>query len=185
MGCLISGSLSPFAFGFLVARARSAPPFLSALFPKVENMLVGDGHMESDRCTVHLFSSLSSSSGVRRKLSHSPCGSRTYERRMYDRGLKDLPPRPVDNLRYRIETLVGRTGFRMAKYRATWLEAVSAPFKVLWRPHLLSMLLFEVILLLILGYHSQSTKPHTGRSARFWHWCLRTYTIILLLVGCF
>ena len=64
--------------------------------------------------------------------------------RMYDRGEKNLPPRPADGLRYRIETLVGLTGAKMAKHRATWHEAVSAPFKLLWRPHLLSITVFEV-----------------------------------------
>jgi hypothetical protein len=39
---------------------------------------------------------------------------------------------------------MGITGVKMAKYRATWYEAVSAPFKLLWRPHLLSIVVFEV-----------------------------------------
>jgi hypothetical protein len=63
--------------------------------------------------------------------------------RMYDRGVKCLP-RKTGGLRYRIETLVGITGVKMAKYRATWYEAVSAPFKLLWRPHFLSIMIFEV-----------------------------------------
>ena len=66
---------------------------------------------------------------------------------MYDRGLKGLsppPPPPSGGLRYRIETLVGITGVKMAKYRATWREAISAPFKLFWRPHLLGILVFEV-----------------------------------------
>lgn len=66
--------------------------------------------------------------------------------RMYDRGVKSLPQQPTGGLRYRIETLVGITGMRMAKYRATWREAVFAPFKLVWRPHLLSILVFEVII---------------------------------------
>jgi hypothetical protein len=63
---------------------------------------------------------------------------------MYDLGVKSLPPRPANDLRYRIETLVGLTGSRLAKYRATWVEAISAPFKLFWRPHLLGILIFEV-----------------------------------------
>ena len=66
---------------------------------------------------------------------------------MYDRGVKNLPPRQSGGLRYRIETLVGITGVKMAKYRATWYEALSVPFKVVWRPHLLSILVFEVLIL--------------------------------------
>jgi len=63
---------------------------------------------------------------------------------MYDRGVKDLPSRPTGSLRYRIETLMGITGVKMAKYRATWYEAISAPFRLFWRPHLLSIVVFEV-----------------------------------------
>lgn len=63
---------------------------------------------------------------------------------MYDRGVKGLPSRPTGSLVYRIETLMGITGVKMAKYRATWYEAVSAPFKLFWRPHLLSIVVFEV-----------------------------------------
>ena len=63
---------------------------------------------------------------------------------MYDRGVKDVPSRPADGLRYRIETLVGVTGSKLAKYRASWFEAISAPFKLFWRPHLLSIMVLEV-----------------------------------------
>ena len=74
-------------------------------------------------------------------------GKLTTSSRMYDRGVKNLPLRQTGGLRYRIETLVGITGAKMAKYRATWYEAVSAPFKLVWRPHLLSILFFEVLIL--------------------------------------
>jgi len=144
MGFLISPSLSPFAFGFLVGRARSVSPFLDALLVIVTHILVGDGHMELVLCTAHWFFSLSSSSVVRRKSVHPHYSSRSHLSRMYDRGVKNLPPRPADGLRLRIETLVGVTGSRLAKYRATWVEAISAPFKLFWRPHLLSILVFEV-----------------------------------------
>jgi hypothetical protein len=63
---------------------------------------------------------------------------------MYDRGVKNLPSRPTGGLCYRIETLVGITGVKLAKYRATWYEAVFAPFNLLWRPHFLSIMIFEV-----------------------------------------
>jgi hypothetical protein len=65
--------------------------------------------------------------------------------RMYDRGVRFPPSRGADGLHHRIETLVGITGMKMAKYRSTWREAVSAPFKLVWRPQLLSVLIFEVI----------------------------------------
>ena len=69
---------------------------------------------------------------------HSPSNS------MYERGVRNVSSRSRSGLRYRIETLVGITGVKMAKYRATWFEAFSAPFKLVWRPHLLSILTFEV-----------------------------------------
>jgi hypothetical protein len=75
---------------------------------------------------------------------HCDYDTLTTSNRMYDRGVKDLPSRPTGNLHYRIKMLVGITGVKMAKYRATWYEAVSAPFKLLWRPHLLSIVVFEV-----------------------------------------
>lgn len=39
---------------------------------------------------------------------------------------------------------MGITAVRMAKYRATWKEAFLAPFMIIWRPHLLGVLVFEV-----------------------------------------
>ena len=65
---------------------------------------------------------------------------------MYDRKLANpkLIARPSSALRYRVETLVGITGARMAKYRSTWSDVVSVWFRLVWRPHLLGVLLFEV-----------------------------------------
>ena len=100
--------------------------------------------MESVLYTAHWFFSLSSSSVVRRKSVHPHYSSRSHLSRIYDRDVKYFPPRPADGLRYRIETLVGVTGFKLAKYRTTWVEAISAPFKLFWRPHLLGVLIFEV-----------------------------------------
>ena len=68
----------------------------------------------------------------------------TTSNRMYDRGVKELPSQSTGSIHCRIKMLVGITGVKMAKYRATWYEAVSAPFKLLWRPHLLSIVVFEV-----------------------------------------
>jgi hypothetical protein len=47
-------------------------------------------------------------------------------------------------MRYRIETLIGITGAKMAKYRSSWYEVILSPFNVVWRPHLLGVLIFEV-----------------------------------------
>ncbi|KAG6860492.1 hypothetical protein C0995_010529 [Termitomyces sp. Mi166 len=65
------------------------------------------------------------------------------EETMYDRTLNPVPPRPTTGLRYRIETLLGITGIKMAKYRATWVRAILSPLQVVWRPHVLSILIFE------------------------------------------
>jgi len=66
------------------------------------------------------------------------------ETRMYDRILKPIPESPSTGVRYRIEMLVGKTGFLMAKYRSSWYEVIMSPFNIIWRPHLLGALLFEV-----------------------------------------
>jgi hypothetical protein len=95
---------------------------------------------------AYSLSSLSPALDTRRKFLRPQFGKLTTSSRMYDRGVKNLPPRQT-GLRYRIETLVGITGVKMAKYRVTWYEAVSAPFKLVWRPHLLSILVFEVFIL--------------------------------------
>ncbi|KAH9941295.1 MFS general substrate transporter [Epithele typhae] len=67
---------------------------------------------------------------------------------LFDRRLANpMPiPRPASNLRYRIESVIGITGARMAKYRDTWTEAVFPIFNCVWRPHLLPLLVFEGIL---------------------------------------
>jgi len=145
--------------------------------------------MELGRCTAHSSSSLLSSSDVRRKPVHlrredvdSDYGSRFHENRMYDRGVKNLPRQPTDGLYYRIETLVGIAGSKLAKYRTPWVEAIAAPLKIFWRPHLLGVLVFEVMpLFLTLIFYSRTTKSRAGRSARFWHWRLRTCTQHLTL----
>lgn len=55
---------------------------------------------------------------------------------MYDRYISPVPPRPTQGLRYRIETLFGLTGIKMAKYRTPLLRAVYDMFDVLWRPQM-------------------------------------------------
>jgi hypothetical protein len=41
---------------------------------------------------------------------------------------------------------VGITGYKMAEYRATWIEAVLSPFNVVWRPQCLLPLIYEGVL---------------------------------------
>ena len=64
--------------------------------------------------------------------------------RMYDRTVKPVPPRPTTGLRYRVETLIGLTGVKMAKYRTSWPAAIGGCVDLVWRPHLIGILLFEV-----------------------------------------
>jgi hypothetical protein len=64
---------------------------------------------------------------------------------IYDRTLKPIPEPTTTGLRYRIETLIGITGSKMQKYRISWTESILAPLRLVWRPHLLMLLIFEVI----------------------------------------
>ncbi|GAA6008592.1 hypothetical protein JCM11491_003359 [Sporobolomyces phaffii] len=64
------------------------------------------------------------------------------EETMYDRDVVPFPQRPTEGLRYRIETLVGITGWKMARYRCSWKECFTSWLDVLWRPHALLMYLY-------------------------------------------
>ncbi|KDR69466.1 hypothetical protein GALMADRAFT_160462 [Galerina marginata CBS 339.88] len=68
------------------------------------------------------------------------------EETLYDRTLKPIPKPPTTGLRYRIETLIGITGFKMQKYRISWYESIMSPINLIWRPHLLMVMLFEGML---------------------------------------
>lgn len=111
MGFIISPFLSPFAFGFLVARASWRWAYgIGAIYGAIVVAL------------IVLF----------------------MEETLYDRHLKEQPARSP-GLRYRIETLVGKTGLDMAKYRDGWYTAISAPLRIVWRPHLIAVLVFEAL----------------------------------------
>ncbi|KAF8182407.1 MFS general substrate transporter [Mycena galopus ATCC 62051] len=110
MGYIVSPFLSPFLFGFLVARttwrwAYGAGTIYSAVI-----------------CLLILLFA---------------------EETMYDRGLKPIPEPPTTGLRYRVETVLGLTGVKMAKYRDSWYQAILSPLRIVWRPHLLGILVFE------------------------------------------
>ncbi|GAA5826175.1 hypothetical protein JCM11251_007194 [Rhodosporidiobolus azoricus] len=64
------------------------------------------------------------------------------EETMYDRDVVPFPQRPTTGLRYRIETLIGITGVKMVKYRCTWWQSISSVFDLVWRPHMLLMLIY-------------------------------------------
>ncbi|KAJ8701500.1 hypothetical protein PTI98_000268 [Pleurotus ostreatus] len=112
MGFIISPFLSPFAFGFLVARASWRWAYgIGCIYGAIVVALI-------------VFFG---------------------EETIYDRTVKPLPPRPVKNLRWRVETLIGITGVRNQGYRSPWMEGILAPLKVVWRPHLLAILLYEAM----------------------------------------
>lgn len=63
---------------------------------------------------------------------------------MYDRG-KNRPVLPRSStLRYRFETLIGVTGYKLAKYRASWWEVTTACLGVVWRPQFIFVVVFTV-----------------------------------------
>ena len=64
--------------------------------------------------------------------------------RMYDRTIKPIPEPMTTGLWYRVETLIGVTGGKMAKYRTPLLHGLLSQVNVLWRPHVLGTLIFEV-----------------------------------------
>lgn len=72
--------------------------------------------------------------------------SLTHWSSMFDRKLANPRPIPVPHsrLRYRLETLIGVTGLQMSKYRDSWSDSIFACLNVVWRPHLLAILIFEV-----------------------------------------
>ncbi|GAA5996418.1 hypothetical protein JCM5350_005464, partial [Sporobolomyces pararoseus] len=64
------------------------------------------------------------------------------EETMYDRDVVPIPERPTTGLRYRIETLLGITGWKMSQYRCSWKECLFSWIDVLWRPHALLMYIY-------------------------------------------
>ncbi|PFH48085.1 hypothetical protein AMATHDRAFT_66240 [Amanita thiersii Skay4041] len=113
MGFIISPFISPFLFGFLVARTTWRWAY-------------GVGSLYG-AFVVFLITFFG-------------------EETMYDRTVRPIPEPHKPGFRYRVETLIGITGLKMAKYRTTWIESFLAPFKVVWRPHLLMVLWFEALL---------------------------------------
>ncbi|KAG1793709.1 MFS general substrate transporter [Suillus plorans] len=67
------------------------------------------------------------------------------EETMYDRHLASKPLQISTGLRYRFETLIGVTGYKMAKYRSRWPEVLLASLDVVWRPQFFFVVLFEAL----------------------------------------
>ncbi|KAK0192754.1 major facilitator superfamily domain-containing protein [Armillaria mellea] len=110
MGFIISPFLSPFAFGFLVARQSWRWAYgIGCIYSAIVCILIA------------LF----------------------LDETMYDRTVKPIPEPATSGFRYKIETLLGVTGIKMARYRVSWTESILSPINVVWRPQLLGILLFE------------------------------------------
>ncbi|KAF8804778.1 MFS general substrate transporter [Phlegmacium glaucopus] len=113
MGFIVSPFISPFAFGFLVARTSWRWAY-------------GIGSMYSAIVVLLIMFFM--------------------EETMYDRTVRPIPEPTTTGLRYRIETLIGITGSKMQKYRVSWTESILSPLRIVWRPHLLMLLIFEAML---------------------------------------
>lgn len=72
-----------------------------------------------------------------------------FEETVYDRQLRPIPPRPTQGLRYRVETLLGVTGWKLRKYRTPIWQAAIDLVNVLWRPQ---FLLTAIIALASFGF---------------------------------
>ena len=129
MGFIVSPFISPFAFGFLVARTSWRWAYgIGSIYSVVVVILIVFFMEETYELIVlititadlHLFS-------------------------IYDRTVRPIPEPTTTGLRYRIETLIGITGSKMQKYRISWTESILNPFRLVWRPHLIMLLIFEVI----------------------------------------
>jgi hypothetical protein len=73
-------------------------------------------------------------------------------------------------MRYRIESLIGIVGAKMAKYRSSWYEVIMSPFNIVWRPHLLGILVFEVFRLFKVFLQFRNTDNTIGNAFRFRYW---------------
>jgi hypothetical protein len=129
---------------------------------------------------AQLLSELSCSLGKKRKHRYkNPAVSlfHIFLTRLYDRKLPNPHPipRPTSNLTYRIQTLVGITGVRMVKYRPGWKECAIIWFKIIWRPHLVGVLLFEVRYMLPLIWHLLSATLGYALRFQYWYQCTPFY----------
>lgn len=112
-GFIISPFISPFAFGFLVARANWRWTYgTGSIYGLIVVIL------------ITLF----------------------MKETQYDRHIHPVPKSQSSGLKGRIQDLVGITGMKMAKYRVTWVQAIVTPFNVVWRPHILLILIYEALL---------------------------------------
>ncbi|OCH89126.1 MFS general substrate transporter [Obba rivulosa] len=114
MGFILSPFLSPFIFGFVVARIDWRWTYgIAAMYGVIVVFMI----------TFFM------------------------EETMYDRKLPDPKPipRPKSRVLNRVQTLLGFTGARMAKYRPNWMEVIFGCVNLVWRPHFLGIIVFEAM----------------------------------------
>ncbi|KAF8877198.1 major facilitator superfamily domain-containing protein [Infundibulicybe gibba] len=108
MGVILAPHLSPFLFGFLVARTTWRWAFgVGCLYGAAVLLLI-------------VF---------------------FMEESMYDRKIRAGPR--TTGFQGRVKTLIGINGVKMIRDRPSWTEVALAPLHVVWRPHILGILIFE------------------------------------------
>ena len=132
MGVVVSPHLSPFVFGFLVARTTWRWAYgIGTLYNLVVFVLIVLFMKESYATRFLRLSFVSIIDGV--------CLPRLYFRRE-----GQVVPGKQTGLWNRIKSLIGITGFQSARKEPTWKEVLIAPLRVAWRPQLFFLLVFEV-----------------------------------------
>ncbi|KDR72644.1 hypothetical protein GALMADRAFT_252806 [Galerina marginata CBS 339.88] len=116
MGVVLAPHLSPFLFGFLVARTTWRWAYgIGCLYGLVVLVLIVFFMDESKYVRVARSD--------------------------------NSPPNPMrkGGFVYRLKDLIGITGVRSARKDPTWREVLFAPLKIVWRPHLFLILIFEAL----------------------------------------
>ncbi|KAI0345576.1 MFS general substrate transporter [Trametopsis cervina] len=115
MGFLVSPFLSPFAFGFMVARDSW-------------RWVYGIGSMYGGIVLLLIIF----------------FGKETmYDRRM---NAPKLSAEYSSRIPMRVQTLIGITGARLARYRSSWADVSRIWIQLTWRPHVFGILFFEAML---------------------------------------
>ncbi|KAJ3572242.1 hypothetical protein NP233_g3222 [Leucocoprinus birnbaumii] len=117
MGVILAPHLSPFVFGFLVARINWRWAWwIGCLYGLVVLLLIVLFMKES-----------------------------MYRRGHMDDSEAPQETPEESKFKSRVWTLIGITGIRNVKPEPTWKEVLIAPIDVVWRPHMFLILLFEAV----------------------------------------
>jgi len=112
-GFVISPSVPPFVFGFLVPRAGFRWAYgIGVIYGGIVLFLIAILGRET----------------------------------LYDRGNPKILDHISKKSSSRIKDLLGLSGAHLAKYRTPWRDLLMCPIQLIWRPHLLSMLVYEGVL---------------------------------------